>query len=167
MSVYTQIEFAGDKVTRTLAELSDSERTDFEREWQRRSQCIKTIEAERILGDRLIQPSYLPAGFQLLDTRYIKDKPVTIFLRYSDGLVTFSLFERKERRLFYKPGQRPGNKEGKIIVRRDVFINIKKKGQAFILEWSDDEVDFTLIGEFDVSELIKVAESTILESQQD
>ena len=37
---------------------------------------------------------------------------------------------------------------------------------AYILEWSNSGVDFTLIGELHWSELIKVAESVILASQK-
>ena len=169
MSIYTQIDFDREKVRRTLAELKNDEKVSFE-DQSRRSRPIGGAEAEKALGDRLVQPTYLPLGFQLLDMRYIKHRSVAVFLRYTDGLVTFSLFERKGRRFFHIPGRRHRDKDrgrgGKIVPRHDVPIHIMKQHQAHILEWSNSGVDFTLIGELDPSELIKVAESVILATKK-
>ena len=169
MSVYTQIDFGREKARRTLAELKNGEKISFENEPQR-SQPIGGAEAEKALGDRLVQPTYLPLGFQLLDTRYIMHRSVAVFLRYTDGLVTLSLFERKGKRLFHPRGRRHRDRRrdrtSKIVPRHNVPIHVMRQHQAHILEWSNSGVDFTLIGELDSSELIKVAESVILATKK-
>ena len=166
MSVFTQIEFDREKVEQTLVELKNDEKLRFENR-VRRSQPIKDAEAEKALDNRLVQPTYLPPGFQLLDTRHIKHRSSTVFLRYTDGLATFSLFERKgNRNKSRRPDRAPRSKVGKTISRHDVPIHVMSRHQAHIFEWSNSGVDFTLIGELDSSELLKVAESVILESQK-
>jgi len=169
LSVYTQIDFNRDKVKRTLAELKKKEKIPFE-DQSRRSGLIEGAEAEKVLDDRIVKPTYLPRGFQLLDTRYIKHRSGAVFLRYTDGLVTFSLFERKIRRLFHFPGRphrrKNQDRAGTFVPRHDVSIHLMKQHQAHILEWAYSGVDFTLIGELDSSELIKVAESVILAAKK-
>ncbi len=164
IGVFTQIEFDREKVEGTLAELKNDEKLIFEKA-ERRSQPIKDVEAEEALGVRLAQPTYLPPGFQLLETRYIKRRSSTVFLRYTDGLATFSLFERKGKPKSHHPDQRARRRGGKTISRHDVPIHVLRQHHAHILEWSNSGVDFTLIGELDASELSKVAESVILASQ--
>jgi negative regulator of sigma E activity len=166
MGVFTQIEFDREKVEGTLAELKNDKKLIFEKA-ERRSQPIKDVEAEEALGVRLVQPTYLPPGFQLLETRYIKHRSSTVFLRYTDGLATFSLFERKGEHKSHHPDRGPRRRGGKTISRHDVPIRVMRQHHAHILEWSNSRVDFTLIGELDSSELIKVAESVILASQKE
>ena len=165
LSVFTELEFGEEIVEETLDELRNDDKLIFERQ-ERRSQLIEDAEAEKSLDFRLVQPTYLPPGFQLLETRYIKRRSLTVFLRYTDGLATFSLFEREENRKSRHPDRGGHRKWGKTISRHDVPIRVSKQHQTLILEWSTYGVDFTLIGELDSSELIKIAESVILASQK-
>ena len=164
MSLFTQIEFDREKVEGTLAELKNDKKLIFEKT-ERRSQPIKDAEAEEALGVRLVQPTYLPPGFQLLETRYIKHRSSTVFLRYTDGLATFSLFERKGEHKSRHPDRESRRRGVRTISRHDVPIHVMRQHHAHILEWSNSGVDCTLIGELDSSELIKVAESVILANQ--
>ena len=166
ISVFTGIEFDRETVEGTLVELKNDEKLIFEKR-ERRSRPITDMEAEKALGARLVQPTYLPPGFQLLDTRHIKRRSSIVFLRYTDGLATFSLFERKGKHKSHDSDRAPRRRSGKTISRLDVPIHIMKQLPAHILEWSSSGVDFTLIGELDASELIKVAESVILASQKE
>ncbi|MDE0042822.1 MAG: DUF4367 domain-containing protein [Candidatus Poribacteria bacterium] len=166
VSLFTQIQFDQEKVEKTLAELKNDKKLIFEKE-ERRSRPIKGVEAEQALENRLVQPIYLPSGFRLLDTRYIKRRASTVFLRYSDGLATFSLFERKGKHKFHDRDRGSRRRGGKTISRHDVLIHVMRQHHTHILEWSNSGVDFTLIGELDASELIKVAESAILVSRNE
>ena len=166
ISVFTGIEFDREIVESTLVELKNDEKLIFDKR-EHRSRPIKEAEAERALGVRLVQPTYLPPGFQLLDTRHIKRRASIVFLRYTDGLATFSLFERKGKGRSRRSDRGHRHKHGKTFTHHDVPIHVMKQHQAYILEWSNSGVDFTLIGELDWSELIKVAESVILASQKE
>ncbi len=165
MSLFTEIEFDQERVEETLAELKSDKKLIYEKP-ERRSQPITAAEVDKALGVRLVQPTYLPSGFRLLETRYIKRRASTVFLRYSDGLATFSLFERKGKHKSHDSERRPRRRGGKTISRHDVPIHIVRQHHAHILEWSNTGVDFTLIGELDATELIKVAESVILANQK-
>ena len=165
VSLFTQIEFDQKKVEETLAELKGDKKLIYEKR-EHRSRPIKEVEVEKALGVRLVQPTYLPPGFQLLDTRHIKRRASIVFLRYTDGLATFSLFERKGKGRSRHSDRRHRREDAKTLTRHDVPIHVMKQHQAYILEWSNAGVDFTLIGELDWSELIKVAESVILTSQK-
>ena len=165
VSVFTEIEFDQDKVEETLAELKNDKELIYEKP-ERRSKPITAAEVDKALDVRLVQPTYLPSGFRLLETRYIKRRASTVFLRYSDGLATFSLFERKGKHKSHDSERRPRRRGGKTISRHDVPIHIVRQHHAHILEWSNTGVDFTLIGELDATELIKVAESVILANQK-
>ena len=166
ISVFTGIEFDRDIVESTLVELKNDENLIFDKR-ERRSRPIKEVEAEKALGVRLVQPTYLPPGFQLLDTRYIKRRASIVFLRYTDGLATFSLFERKGKHKSHDRDRKSHRRGGKTISRYDVPIHVMRQHHTHILEWFNSGVDFTLIGELDWSELIKVAESVILASQKE
>ncbi len=166
LSVFTELEFGEEIVEEILDELRHDDKLIFEHQEQR-SQPLEDEEAEKSLDFRLVQPTYLPPGFQLLDTRYIKHRSLTVFLRYTDGLATFSLFEREGKSKFRHRNRGDRRRGGKTISRHDVKIHIMRQLPAHILEWSNSGVDFTLIGELDPSELIKIAESVILASQKE
>ena len=166
VSLFTQIEFDQGKVEEALVELKGDEKLIYEKR-ERRSRPVNEVEAEKALGVRLVQPTYLPPGFQLLDTRYIKRRASIVFLRYTDGLATFSLFERKGKHKSHDRDRKSHRRGGKTISRHDVPIHVVRQHHTHILEWSNSGVDFTLIGELDASELIKVAESVILTSQKE
>lgn len=166
VSLFKQIEFDRGKVEDTFAELKNDKELIYKKQVGR-SQPIEDVEADKALVARLVQPTYLPLGFRLLDTRYIKHRSSTVFLRYTDGLATFSLFERKGKHKSRHSDRGARRRGGKTITRHDVPIHVVRQHHTHILEWSNSGVDFTLIGELDASELIKVAESVILASQKE
>ena len=60
-----------------------------------RSAPISLADAEKILKTKPVQPEYMPPGFQLQDVRSIRSREKdSILLEYTDGLVTFTLFEK-------------------------------------------------------------------------
>ena len=158
MSVYTQINFEEEAIRQKLAEWRRDEKSPAERR-RRRSQPIALDEAKTVLGDKLIEPTYLPPGFQLLETRYFKHRSDTVYLRYTDGMLTFTVFESKRKQGNNRNGERKGVEHLQI---QGTDTRHEKRGPTHILQWSISDLNFTVMGELHQDELIKVAESLIL-----
>ena len=162
MSVYTQISFEEEAVTQKLAEWNRNEKSPAEKR-RRRSQAIALDEAKTVLGDKLIEPTYLPPGFQLLETRYFKHRSETVYLRYTDGMLTFTVFESKRKQGNSRNGERRGVEHLQI---QGTETRHETRGPTHILQWSIADLNFTVMGELHQDELIKVAESLILAAKQ-
>ncbi|MCZ6678189.1 MAG: DUF4367 domain-containing protein [Candidatus Poribacteria bacterium] len=162
MFVYTQISFEPEKVQQKLAELQRDGKQPSEKK-RRRSQPITLGDARKVLDNRLVQPTYLPPGFQLLETRSIKHRSETVYLRYTDGLVTFSLFETKGPSL---RAPRSRGEDAQVIQRHGVAVQLSHREQTHILQWFVAGVDFALMGELSQEEMVKVAESLILPAKK-
>ena len=162
MSVYTQISFEEEAVQQKLAEWRRDEKLPDEKR-RRRSQSISLTEAKTVLGDKLVEPTYLPPGFQLLETRYIKHRSDTVYLRYTDGMLTFTLFESKGKQGYSRAGKR---EEGQHLQIQGTTARHEKRGPTHILQWSVSDLNFTVMGELHRDELIKVAESLILATEE-
>lgn len=162
MSVYTQISFEEEAVKQKLAEWRRDEKSPAERR-RRRSQPITLDEAKTVLEDKLIEPTYLPPGFQLLETRYFKHRSETVYLRYTDGMLTFTVFESKRKQGNSRNGERRGVEHLQI---QGTETRHEKRGPTHILQWSIADLNFTVMGELHQDELIKVAESLILAAEQ-
>ncbi len=162
MSVYTQISFEEEAVAQKLVEWNRNEKSPAERR-RRRSQPITLDEAKTVLGDKLIEPTYLPPGFQLLETRYFKHRSETVYLRYTDGMLTFTLFESKRKQGNSRNGERKGTEHLQI---QGTETRHEKRGPTHILQWSISDLNFTVMGELHQDELIKVAESLILAAKK-
>ena len=158
MSVYTQISFEEEAVAQKLVEWNRNEKSPAERR-RRRSQPITLDEAKTVLGDKLIEPTYLPPGFQLLETRYFKHRSETVYLRYTDGMLTFTVFESKRKQGNSRNGERKGTEHLQI---QGTETRHEKRGPTHILQWSISDLNFTVMGELHRDELIKIAESLIL-----
>ena len=158
MSVYTQISFEEDTIQQKLAEWRRDEKFPIEKR-RRRSQSITLDEAKTVLEDRLIEPTYLPPGFQLLETRYFKHRSETIYLRYTDGMLTFTVFESKRKQGSSRSGARRGVEHLQI---QGTEARHEKRGPTHILQWYISDLNFTVMGELPQDELIKVAESLVL-----
>ena len=158
MSVYTQISFEKETIQQKLAKWRRDEKFPAEKR-RRRSQPISLDEAKTVLGDKLIEPTYLPPGFQLLETRYFKHRSDTVYLRYTDGMLTFTVFESKSKQGNNRNGKRKGAEHLQI---QGTEARHEKRGPTHILQWSISEVNFTVMGELHQDELVKVAESLIL-----
>ncbi len=162
MSVYTQISFEEEAIQQKLAEWHRGEKSPAEKR-HRRSQPITLDEAKAVLGDKLIEPTYLPPGFQLLETRYFKHRSDTVYLRYTDGMLTFTVFESKRSQGNNRNGERRGVEHLQI---QGTDTRHEKRGPTHILQWSISNLNFTVMGELHQDELIKVAESLILAVKQ-
>ena len=162
MSVYTQISFKEEAIKQKLAEWRRDERSPAERR-RRRSQPITLDEAKTMLEGKLIEPTYLPPGFQLLETRYFKHRSETVYLRYTDGMLTFTVFESKRKQGNGRNGERRGVEHLQI---QGTETRHEKRGPTHILQWLISDVNFTVMGELHQDELIKVAESLILAAKQ-
>ncbi len=162
MSVYTQISFEEGAIQQKLDEWRRDEKFPIEKR-RRRSQSITLDEAKTVLDGKLIEPTYLPSGFQLLETRYFKHRSETVYLRYTDGMLTFTVFESKSKQGNSRNG-RPKDVEHLQI--QGTETRHEKRGPTHILQWSISDLNFTVMGELHQDELIKVAESLILAAKQ-
>lgn len=158
MSVYTQISFQADVIQRKLGEWHRDEKLPIEKR-RRQSQAITVDEAKTVLVGKLIEPTYLPPGFQLLETRYFKHRSETVYLRYTDGMLTLTVFESKRKQGNNRNSERRGVEHLQI---QGTDIRHEKRGPTHILQWHISDLYFTVMGELHQSELIKVAESLIL-----
>ena len=162
MSVYTQISFEEEAIQQKLAEWHRDEKSPAEKR-RRRSQPITLDKAKTVLKDKLIEPSYLPPGFQLLETRYFKHRSDTVYLRYTDGMLTFTVFESKSKQERNRADKREAVQHIQI---QGTAARHEKRGPTHILQWSISDLNFTVMGEIHQDELIKVAESLILAAKQ-
>ena len=158
MSVYTQISFEEGAVKQKLAEWRRDEKSPLEKR-RRRSQSITLDEAKTVLEGKLIEPTYLPPGFELLETRYFKHRSETVYLRYTDGMLTFTVFESKRRQANNRNGEWRGVEYLQI---QGTKARHEKRGPTHILQWYISDLHFTVMGELHQDELVKVAESLIL-----
>lgn len=162
MSVYTQISFEEEAVKQKLTEWHRDGKSPAEKR-RRRSQPITLDKAKTVLKDKLIEPTYLPPGFQLLETRYFKHRSDTVYLRYTDGLLTFTVFESKSKQERNRAEKREGVQHIQI---QGTSARHEKRGPTHILQWFISDLNFTVMGELHRDELIKVAESLILAAKQ-
>lgn len=158
MFVYTRISFDSETVERKWQ--------IFQKEIKQRPPRINAIsldEAGKMLKTKPIQPEYMPPGFQLQEVRSIRSRENdSILLEYTDGLVTFTLFE--------KGGKPPrlGDRE-----RRGTEIEIggqkvykHRFGTTDAFRWSGAKIHFFLVGAIPTAEMQKVVESVIHKTKQ-
>ena len=124
----------------------------------RRSRPTTLAEAEKILKTKLIQPEYLPPGFQLQDIRSLKNRERDLILfQYTDGLVNFTLFEEKDR----PSHQNDREREGTQIEIGGTTVYQRKFGSTDAFRWSGSKIRFSLVGAVPTTEMQKIAESII------
>ncbi len=162
MSVYTQISFETEAIQQKLTERSRDGKSTVEKR-RRRSQPITFDEANKVLEGKLIVPTYLPPGFALLEARYFKHRSDTVYLRYTDGMLIFTLFESKSKQERNRNRKREGVQHIQIHGKS---ARHEKRGPTNILQWSISDLNFTVMGELHRDELVKVAESLILAAEQ-
>ena len=173
MSVYTQISFEPEKIEEIKQGLDGfpPEKQSLPDDRQVRGKSISLSEAREALDHRLVVPRDLPPGFQLHHVTLIELQPnLTAHLRYTDGLMGFSLFESKRKGSFAPFGLRrrppheggPGEGRGvRIKQLHGTSVQIMTRRQIHILRWFQEEVGFTLIGELNQPEMTQIAESLI------
>ena len=129
----------------------------------RRSRSVPIVEAEKILKTQLIQPEYLPPGFQLQDIRSVKNRGRDlIFLEYTDGLVNFTLFEEEDR----PRRQDDREREGTEIEIAGTTVYQRKFGSTDAFRWSGAKIRFSLVGAVPTTEMQKVVASIIQKTKE-
>lgn len=119
----------------------------------RRSQPISHEDANVLLDGKLILPAYLPAGFQLLELRQIKERRA-IHLTYTDGLLGFSLFETAGSRM-------RGERRGEVIELGGTTVYKHRRGHEDVFIWTHMDIVFFLYGAVLSPEKLKVVESIV------
>ncbi len=176
LSVYSQISFQPEKIQGELAEFQSKKKFKPGNP-RRRGKSISLSDAQEALDNRLVLPAYLPPGFKLQQIMQLEfaSKPAmslraprtTVHLRYTDGLMEFSLFESKRKPPRKKRGAETFPRgRAKIMKFHGTPVEIVKRDQTLILKWFQDGVSFALISELDRPELIRIAESLILGVEQ-
>ena len=158
MFVYTRISFEPETVKRKWEA--------FQKEIKpqpRRTKPISLTEAEAVLGAKPIQPEYLPPGFQLQEARSIKDKKSAVYFIYSDGLLSFSIFETTG----WKPHRNREQRQGwQVIELEGTPVHKHQRGPTHALGWSSGNSHFFLFGAMPLTEMQKVVASIIHKAKQ-
>ena len=153
MFVYTQISFAPKTVENKWNAFQEKLKPQ-----QRRSRSVTLAEGRKILKTKLIQPEYLPPGFQLQDIRSLKSRGKdVIFFEYTDGLVNFMLFQEGGNPPDRDRERRPYNKAeigGTTVYKY-------KRGSTDAFGWSVAKTHYFLVGAIPADEMEKVAKSII------
>ena len=159
MFVYTRISFEPETVERKW--------NVFEKEIKQRpprSDPISLADAEKILKTKPIQPEYLPLGFQLQEVRSIRSKEKdSILLKYTDGLVTFTLFEKGGKPPRLSDRQRGEESEIELGGKK---VYKHRFGTTDAFRWSEAKIHVFLIGAIPTAEMQKVVESIIQKSNE-
>ncbi|MDQ1317097.1 MAG: sigma-E factor negative regulatory protein RseB [Candidatus Poribacteria bacterium] len=107
-------------------------------------------------------PEHLPMGFDMQSIHLMKfDEHKSIHLIYSDGLTILSVFQsplNDER-----PREDRGRERSKVgnMNIKGVETEVISDGIMFIFRWKYDNVNITLIGEQNLSEMVNIAGSFI------
>jgi negative regulator of sigma E activity len=108
-------------------------------------------------GFKPITPKYLPDGFSLVgsDVSSVKDVR-NLHLIYSDGVRTLSLFENATNRVADFGTLKPqttyfDNHDAKYV----------RDGPTTLLAWREEGLSFTLVGDLELKELVRIAISVV------
>lgn len=167
MFVYNRISFEPEAVKSKWEVLKKEIKPE---PWHNRPN-ITLGEAEKILKKQPIQPAYLPVGFQL---QYISELQIRgyrpIRLKYTDGLLDFSIFESPDE-IRSENNNRPpnrGDRNSDRAVKKIGGISVHNypRGQDYVFRWSSSGIHFYLIGPLPTDELQKVVASIILKNKK-
>ncbi len=153
MFVYTWISFEPE----TMKHKWEAHEQEIKPE-PRRNQSISLDEAESRLKCELVQPDYLPMGFQLQDVQVIKDRKATVYLIYTDGLLGFSLFETTQPPTRWSGEPRKG---WRTLELSGTTVYKHERGLTHAFGWASGDIDFFLLSEMPAHEMLKVIESII------
>ncbi len=100
-------------------------------------------------------PKYLPEGFVPIAGNVLEIKGVrTLHLLYSDGIRSVSLFEDDGRAAVDLERYHP-----RALIVDANHAQYAQDGPTSMLAWADDRVNFMLVGELGVDELVKIGNS--------
>ena len=172
LQVSTQISFDLNEVDRTLGKLVEDKTSNVSTGKARKT--LSFPEAEKALGQKLILPNYLPAGFELHQIKLMKfpqTTATTLHFRYTDGFLAFSIFETTGRRsgIFSRfrlrrsrddrGNDRARNRKEEKIEIGEKSIRVMKLRHAQVYSWLENDINLRLIGDLSRSEMIRIIES--------
>ena len=172
LQVSTQISFDLNEVDRTSGKLVEDKMSNVSTGKARKT--LSFPEAEKAFGQKLILPNYLPAGFELHQIKPMKfpqTTATTLHFRYTDGFLTFSLFETTGRRsgIFSRfrlrrsrddrGNDRERNRKEEKIEIGEKTIRVMKLRHARVYSWLENDINLRLIGDLSRSEMIRIIES--------
>ncbi|HEY3676424.1 MAG TPA: DUF4367 domain-containing protein [Candidatus Tumulicola sp.] len=112
---------------------------------------VSSLAGESGFGARV--PRSLPEGFSAIEGHVAKlHTAPTVHVLYSDGIRTVSIFENAGSTNSPRPSATPtrvGNDDGNYLTR----------GRMTLLSWNDGTLQYTLVGDLNIDELKKLAES--------
>ena len=158
--VYTTIDYDRTAVAGQLEQYKKERNAEREQEQDFNEEAISFAEAEKQLGTKLSQPSYLPTGFQLQSISMMTFSGQTTFpgkppvhFKYTDGLTALSLFVRMSEEEEEPPlrgrgdrfGDRPGSRRGRedrtrggmpiTVTVEDIPVSVVDRGHIRVLLW--------------------------------
>ena len=182
LSVLTQLQFNQQLVNDRLAELKRDQQNSGR---ARRGRLVSKSIAQQSFKQKLILPDDL-LGFQIEEIE-LMERPVTlsssiptIHLRYTDGLEMVSIFQSlssagRDRSRGNRRGDRPrGKRKSKTMLQNrwpnlprkqniaEVEVTVMERVDVRVYQWSDNDIDFTLIGGLNQSEMDRMVKSLIL-----
>jgi outer membrane lipoprotein-sorting protein len=108
-------------------------------------------------GFKPITPKYLPEGFVLVGMDISEVKGVrNLHLLYSDGIRTLSLFENATNRIADFAGMKP---QSTTFDRHEA--SYVHDGPTTLLAWTEERLAFTLVGDLDLKDLIRIGTSVV------
>ena len=158
MFVYNRISFDPKTVENKWKNLQK----EIKPEPRRNRPTITLAEAEKVLKKKPIEPQYLPPGFQLQNVykyQYRGSHPIR--LKYTDGLLDFSIFETISER-----PNRGARERGTAIKIGDTTARKYQQDPYHAFRWSSSGIHFYLLGSLPAAELQKVVESIIHKADQ-
>lgn len=158
MFVYTRISFDPEDVEKKWK----SSQKEIKPAPRRELPAISLADAKKILKTKPIEPTYLPPGFQLQNTyklQYGDRHPIR--LKYTDGLLDFSIFETTG-----KLSNRFDRERGTEIKIGDKTVRKYQSDPYHAFRWSSSGIHFYLLGPLPAAELQKVVESIVNKTEQ-
>ncbi len=108
-------------------------------------------------GFRPVTPKYLPEGFALIGADLSENRGVhSLHLIYSDGIRTISLFQNSGGRTTDFTGLHP-----QTTTFEGHDASYVRDGPTTLLSWRERELNFALIGDLDLKELVNIAISVV------
>lgn len=168
MFVYTRISFD----PKTVEAKWNGVKEEINPQPRHNRPTITFAEAEKILKKKPIQPTYLPPGFQLSSLNKLQirgNRPIR--LKYTDGLLDFSIYETTDEVRSSDNNDRPSNRaernrEVPVIKIGDTSVRKHQRGTDNGFGWKSHGVNFFISGPIPHAELQKVVESIILKNDK-
>ncbi len=158
MFVYTRISFEPETVKKKWESLKKEIKPE---PWHPRP-TISLADAEKTLKKKLIQPQYLPPGFQLQSMHKRQFGGNYVQLKYTDGMLDFNIFETTD-----KISRREDRNRGETVIQiGGVSVRKNQRGPTQTYGWSSADTHFFLLGEIPAAEMQKVVESIIRKTGQ-